>query len=346
MDLSTLGDLFKAVGDPIRLRLLHLLCLEELSVGELVRILELPQSTVSRHLKTLREQGLVADRPSGAATFYRASLEAELGDGQTAIRDTLVELMRNSPLAPLDKARLDRALAARQAEREEFFDRIGLSWDSLREECFGPAFHLEAFLSLLPSHWTVADLGTGTGYLLPILARRFGRVIAVDSSRPMLELARRRVEAQGFENVDLREGPLEKLPIEDGELDLAVGLLMMHHLSDVPGALAEMARCLKPGGRALLVEIEPHTNEAFRAQMSDRWPGISPQQLAAWMQQAGLGSVELGQLAYTQRPEHELAPLPRLYSAVGQKEKTSLPPGQPSRPFGASTKKKETKVSQ
>ena len=106
MEMATLSTLFKAIGDPVRLRLMHLLCAEELAVGELARILGLPQSTISRHLKALRERGLVADRPLGAATFARAVLEAEGGNGDGPVRDALIGLLRSTPLPPADRARL------------------------------------------------------------------------------------------------------------------------------------------------------------------------------------------------------------------------------------------------
>lgn len=322
MEISTLSTLFKTIGDPVRLRLLHLLCAEELGVGEIVRVLDLPQSTVSRHLKALKDEGLVTDRPVGAATFYRANLEADLGNsGEAALRDTLAALMRTTPLPPADRERLDRVLALRRTEEgQAFFDRIGLRWDALRESCFGPTFHLEALLRLLPAEWVVADLGTGTGYLLPVLARHFRRVIGVDSSEAMLELAQRRIADEGLRNVDLRAGFLEALPLAEGEADLAVALLMLHHLADIPAALREVARGLKPGGRLLVVEIHPHTNEAFRVAMADRRPGVAPDVLRDWLREAGFGETGFWELPTLERPEHELAPLPRLYGAVAGKE--------------------------
>ena len=320
MEIASLSNLFKAIGDPVRLRLLHLLCAEELTVGELVRILELPQSTVSRHIKTLRERGLVADRPVGAATFYRAAIEAEGANGDTPIRDSLVSLLRGSNLSPTDRRRLDRILVLRASEGKNFFDEVGLRWDALREDCFGPAFHLEAFSHLLPREWTVTDLGTGTGYLLPTLGSHFRRVIGVDMSEPMIELARQNLAGGDFKHVELRHGPLEKLPIETGEVDLAVALLMLHHLANIEAGLREIHRILKPGGRLLLVEIHPYENERFRVAMGDRRAGVDAEEMMAKLREAGFGMVEMWDLAYLERPEHELAPLPRLYEIICEKK--------------------------
>lgn len=325
MNIGNLSSLFRAVSDPVRLRLLQLLSAEELSVGELVRILDLPQSSVSRHLKALKEEGLVADRPEGPATYYRASIEADVGDGETHLRDALAGMLREGELSPADRDGLARVLALRTATGDQFFDRIGLRWDVLREECFGPTFHLEAFIGLLPADWTVADLGTGTGYLLPVLGRHFQRVVAVDNSRAMLDLAERRVTEAGVQNrVELKEGTLEQLPLSNGEVDLAVALLMLHHLPDVPAALVEVARVLKPDGQLLVVDLHEHTNETFRVRMADRRSGIAPAQLYTWLQAAGFQHSRHWDLPEVKRPEHELAPLPRLYAAVATATSESI----------------------
>jgi ArsR family transcriptional regulator len=329
MDIGILSNLFKAVGDPVRLRVLHLLAVEELTVGELVRILDLPQSTVSRHLKVLRESALAADRPVGAATFYRAAIEAGAGNGDAGVRDSLAGLLRRETLPPAARRRLDRILALRAREGSDFFDKVGLRWDALRESCFGPAFHLEAFIRLLPADWVVADLGTGTGYLLPILGGHFRRVIGVDMSESMLALARGRLEGRLAETVELRHGALESLPIADAKVDLAVALLMLHHLAEIRPALREMRRILKRGGCVLIVEIHPHANEKFRIQMADRHMGIAPEQLAKDLKGAGLTNPSVWNYPYIDRPEHELAPIPGLYGVTAgtKKQMTIRNPG-------------------
>lgn len=320
MELASLSALFKAIGDPVRLRLLHLLCAEELTVGELVRIIELPQSTVSRHLKTLHERRLIADRPVGAATYYRAAIEADSRNGDTALRDSLAGVLRASTLPPADRKRLDKVMALRERESGDFFDKLGLRWDALREDCFGPTFHLEAFLHLLPRDWTVADLGTGTGYLLPVLGGHFRRVIGVDMSQPMLELARHRLAESGIKNVSLRRGTLEELPIEDGAVDLAVALLMLHHLPAIEPALREIRRVLRPGGRLLIAELHPYENERFRTAMGDRRAGVNQKALVNWLSEAGFNAVESWVYPNVERSEHELAPLPPMYGILAAKE--------------------------
>lgn len=319
MELTPLSSFFKALGEPTRLRLLHLLNIEELSVGELVRIIEMPQSTVSRHLKFLKEQGLISDRHVGAATFYRTRLEADFGTGEADLRDAVRHMLSEDQLPPADRQSLARTLAAREIRSDHFFNRLGHRWDALRESAFGPTFHLEALVHLLPRELDVADLGTGTGFLLPLLGEHFRRVVAVDMSERMLELARDRVAETGLANIDFRLGELLDLPIQPAEIDLALAFLLLHHVDRIDVALEQIFTALRPGGRLLMVEIHPHHNERFRTHMGDRRPGLPPEHLEDLLARAGFNNFYRWDYPYTAHPEHELTPLPRLYGIVAHR---------------------------
>src|SRR5512147_2009387 len=202
------------LADPTRLRLLRALERRELSVLELCEVLALPQSTVSRHLKSLAEAGFVGARRQGTQSLYAW---AEDGDGGAR---KLWSLARSEtegwPVAHQDATRLEGVLARRDDARRFFAGAAG-AWDELRARVYGRTFGAEALLSLLPPSWTVADLGCGTGALTAALAPRVKAVVGVDRSAGMLQAARRRTA--GLENVALHEAELSDLPLPAASCD-------------------------------------------------------------------------------------------------------------------------------
>ncbi len=273
------------LSEPARVRLLRVLEREELGVGELTRIVQMPQSTVSRHLKALEQGGWVARRSEGTASLLR--LGSELLDAEA------LELWRVIASAPEDAAaieadlrRLDAVLAARRIDSKAFFGRIVGEWDALRSTLFGDRFLLPALTSLWACEAVVADLGCGTGALTEALAPACRALIAVDREQAMLDAAARRLDA--LDNVELRLGDLLDLPILDRELDVAVCALVLHHIEDPRRALAEIARALKPGGRALIVDMQEHDREVYRRTMGHHHLGFSRDTLDRVARSAGL----------------------------------------------------------
>ena len=288
MEIAALSTLFKAFGEPVRLRLLHLLCAEELSVGELVRVLELPQSTVSRHLKVLGDEGWVVARPDRASHRYRFASQA-LGSSVQRLWALVREEIASTRAAQRDTDRVRAVLARRHTRSREFFDTEAGQWDRLREELFGRRFELQALLGLLDPAWVVGDLGCGTGHQTAALAPFVKRVIAVDESAPMLEAARGRLAE--LANVDLRLGELELLPISEMELDVAILALVLPHVPEPGRVLAEAARALQPGGRLIIVDLQPHERVEYAQTMGHLWHGFEASQLWSWLSAAGLQGV-------------------------------------------------------
>ncbi len=274
--------LFRALADSTRQRLLGLLSRHELAVGELVDALRQPQSTVSRHLKILRDAQLIHDRPDGNQVLYRAvgrSGNGQAANGASELQNQIMAWVAEQPISTAVLQRAESAVRQRVGRGADFFDHLAHRWDQLRLDCFGPVFHWEALSALLPAEWTVADIGTGTGYLLPVLSRSFRRVIAVDSAPEMLKLARARPELADVRNVTFKEGSLTRLPIRTDRVDLAVASLVLHHLEDPDEGLSELARVVRPGGWVLIVEQHEHELAAFREEMGDRWSGFQPKKL-------------------------------------------------------------------
>jgi len=216
--------------------------------------------------------------------------------------------------------RLTQVIRAREGG-EDTFERLAHQWNDLRFRHFGGIFHLEELCGLLPSEWKVLDMETKTGYLLPTLSRQFHQVLAVDPSTAMLSLARQRAEREGLDNVEFRTGRLEAIPATDESVDAVLALLVLRHSLDPDTSLAEIARVLKRGGRALIVDLELHDLTSFREAMHEIVPGIDPKTLASQMARAELDNVNWRRLISRGRDSHLGAdlPAPELFVMTAEK---------------------------
>ena len=271
-----------ALGDPIRLRMLALLERAELGVGELAEVLQLPQSSVSRHLKQLAEAGWVVSRSERTANLYRMP-----GDELDAAASQLWLLSRGEiadwPVLEHDALRLDQRLT----QRRSVFADVADEWDDLRSELYGTRFTDVAIRALLPHDLVVADLACGSGAASAALAPHVARVIGVDSQPAMIAAAGRRQVA----NLELRVGDLASLPIADGECGAAICLLALTHVDDPAAALAEMARIVSPGGRVVVVDLLHHGRDDFRRRMGALRSGFTRDELAGLVAGAALARV-------------------------------------------------------
>lgn len=284
-----------ALSDPTRCRILRLLEQHELTVGELCASLQLPQSTVSRHLRVLSDEGWTNARGEGTSRFYKADLDA-LDAGARDLWMIVREQLGTSLGITADQRRAESVLAKRKAKVRQFFDSAAGSWDALRADLVGDRSDVLALLDLFEPTWIVGDLGCGTGHISAALAPSVARVIAIDESGPMLAAARERLA--GTDNVELREGHVESLPLEDGSLDVAILFLVAHFITDPARAMQEVRRVLKPGGRLLIVDLLPHDREDLAAQ-GHIWQGFSEEQITSWLSSAGFTQSRYRPMAHT-----------------------------------------------
>ena len=304
-------DHLSALADTIRSRILLLLDRHELSVSELCAIMQLPQSTVSRHLKALADSGWIASRAEGTSNVYTMARD-EMDASARRLWLLVREQVGPTPAAEQDERRLRRVLLERRTKSQEFFASSAGQWDKVRDELFGSRFHFAALAGLLDRSWVVGDLGCGTGQLSAAIAPFVARVVAVDASAAMLQTARRRL--RDVNNVDLRRGELESLPIDDARLDAVTMMLVLHHLPEPGKALAEAARVLKPGGRALIVDMLPHDREHYRQQMGHVWLGFSEDQTHRLLEAAGFEAIRIVPL-----PPDSSVKGPALFVSTAQK---------------------------
>jgi SAM-dependent methyltransferase len=305
-------DHMTALSDPTRCRMLLMLEKSELTVSELCAVLQMPQSTVSRHLKTLSDDDWVTSRRDGTSRFYSMPVD-DLDAGAKRLWPLIREQVASTAGAGQDDRRLRGVLTRRRAKSQEFFATAAGGWDRLRGELFGDEFFLWAVLGLIDPTLVVGDLGCGTGQLTETVAPYVRRVISVDGSTDMLDAARLRLG--GAKNVDLRQGELENLPIDSGELDVAMLSLVLHYSPAPPRALAEVGRVVRTGGRALVVDMLPHDRQEYQQQMGHVWLGFSDKQITRYLAGAGFDEARVRML-----PADPDAKGPALFAAIAVKQ--------------------------
>ncbi len=310
MAYSIVLDRLTSLADFIRSRLLFALDGHELTVGELCTVLQLPQSTVSRHLKVLGDDGWLASRAEGTSRYYRRS--PTLDESAQGLWDIVRQEVGRDDVTREDALRVEAVLRGRRDTSREFFSSSATRWDALRRELYGDRIDHAALLALLDPTWTVGDLGCGTGALSAALAPHVQRVIAIDASESMLAAATARLREAV--NVELRTGDLEALPVDTDLLDVAFLSLVLHYVAEPVRALTDALRVLRPGGRLAVVDMLPHAREEYREQMGHVWQGFSPDQFSGWMRNAGFDRVRVHPIAVDERAKG-----PALFMASGRK---------------------------
>jgi len=286
----------KALGDETRLRILHLLSLGELSVSDLMEVLNLGQSRTSTHLNLLKEVGLVKDRKAGRRSYY------SLAAGGDLLGQVLDEHEGDPELAA-DRAGFEALQRRRQEESKSYFDRVAATFG----EQGLPGRTWEGFargtLRLLPRARYV-DLGVGDGLMTLLLAEVAESVTAVDLSAEMLSQLRARATRRGIENVETVEGPIEDLPLPAASFDVAVLSQALHHADSPEKALREAHRVLAPGGRVLVLDLLAHGEEWVREQLHDRHLGFTEAALEELLLGAGFDPVSVERAARDPQPPH------------------------------------------
>jgi SAM-dependent methyltransferase len=283
--MPSIVKILRVVADPSRLRILLLLRGEELSVAELQEILTMGQSTISTHLSQLKQAGLVEDRRTGKSNLYRLLPPDEV------IAGLLAQARTEIPEAAADQSAMRAVLKKRQDKMRSFFDSVagrlgkdyvpGKSWKSLAE----------ALLRLMPP-MVIADLGAGEGAFSLLLAQRAKKVIAVDTSAKMIEVAREQALRHDVKNVDYRLGDMEELPIESSTVDIVFFSQSLHHALHPERAVTEANRILNPGGRIVILDLVKHRFEEARELYADEWLGFSESELESMLETAGFTNVQ------------------------------------------------------
>jgi len=295
------SSLFRLLGDEARLRLLRVLSAERLNVTELTGVLGLAQSGVSRHLGLLKDAGLVVEEKDGGFSYYRLApaLNADGRPDAAGGAGPLWPLLRAQfdaasaePEARADDARLQEVLRLR---KENFDSHAGPDTRDARQLVPGRSWAAwSRALGWLMPPLVVADLGCGEGYLTMEAARWAKKVIAVDRSAAVLARARALARRRRVTNVAWKRGELERLPIPDASVDVALLSQALHHARSPERAMSEALRIIVPGGRVLVLDLRSHEEEWVRRKLGDARLGFDDAELKALLEGAGLRHVRVG----------------------------------------------------
>lgn len=284
-------DIFRALADPTRLRILALLRSMELSVGELAQVLGQSQPRVSRHVKILCDAALAERRKEGSWVFVALGDDARVAPALAAF-DAWGGADDHWTLA--DTARLAAVRADRAAAAAEWFEARAADWDAIRSLHVADE-QVEAAMAAALGDAPIArliDIGTGTGRMLELFAPRAASALGIDRSSEMLRLARAKLSERGNANAELRQADLYALPMADGEADAAILHHVLHFAQQPGAAIREAARVLGQGGRLLIADFAPHDREELRTREGHVRLGFSDEQMLGWFDVAGLAPVK------------------------------------------------------
>jgi ArsR family transcriptional regulator len=280
-------ELYRLLGEPRRLRLLGLTSEDELSIGELAELTGEAQPNVSKHLKLLREAGLVAVRREGTRVFARLSASAH-GD------PVLADAIGSGRVLCAEDGSLQRVaeiIRARDEHTRAFFaQRAGEASPSPPGDW--PAY-LTALRALLPHRRLAVDVGTGDGTLVELLAPLFDRVIAVDRSKEQLEAASRRLAGRRYQHVELIRAGYDDPVVasrvcELGGADAVFAVRLLHHAPKPERLVSSLAALARPGGRVVIIDYGAHDDERMRERQADLWLGFDRRELIRLAELAGL----------------------------------------------------------
>jgi ArsR family transcriptional regulator len=283
--MQSVQDIFAALADPTRARILLLVRELQLSVGELADILDQSQPRVSRHVRILAEAGLVRRHKEGAWVF--------VGPGDRAVVEPVFALIQaaaagGDPIAA-ERSRLAQVRADRQQRIDQWFEANAGEWDLLRR-LGGDDGEVEQALATAvgPSAGRLLDIGTGTGRVLELLAGSADSATGVDRSPEMLRIARGKLAAAGNQKADLLQADMRALPFADGAFDTVTMHHVLHFADNPAAALAEAARVVAPGGRLIVADYAAHGREELRSRFQHSRLGFETEALSALMAEAGL----------------------------------------------------------
>ncbi|WP_300399337.1 metalloregulator ArsR/SmtB family transcription factor [uncultured Sphingobium sp.] len=282
-------DIFRALGDPTRLRIVHLLRAMELAVGEIAQVVGQSQPRVSRHVRILAEAGLVERRKEGNWVFLRLARGQGIAPFLTLF-DRLEPSQSEVLWQAADLARLSAVRAERARAAEAYFADHANEWDAIRS-LHVPEAQVEAAMTALLAREPIGhmlDIGTGTGRMIELFGCDARQVTALDRSPDMLRLARAKLPQDAGDKYALLLGDFLSLPMESGSIDTVLCHQVLHYAQAPESVIAEAARVTARNGRVLIADFAPHQREELRMRDQHARLGFADAQIEGWFADAGL----------------------------------------------------------
>ncbi len=270
---------FKIISDETRMKMLMILDHSEFNVSELIQILNIHQSNISRNLTQLRDGGLLQDRRDGAQVYYRMS-DAFKNNGEltTMLHKTWASMGNASEL----ESKIEQVLEERRNKSQNFFDKVAGKYHKIAEIGGGLEGLVKGFSALI-SFESMVDIGAGEGETSLMLAHNCKKVIAVDLNQKMLDIISQKASTKGISSLETRIGDINKLPLEDNEVHFALMSQVLHHSAHPQKAITEMMRVIKPGGHFMILDLMSHDQEWVHDQLGDLWLGFDVDRLKEWL---------------------------------------------------------------
>jgi ArsR family transcriptional regulator len=262
------------------------------NVNEIQHIIQAKQSNISHHLKILQEADLVSNKKEGSIIYYMLN-EIDKNDSKNKIIDFIKQEEKNISFYEEDSKRMESILDERKIRAEEFFNKIGPTFDSIQDELFKNIYSIEdVFSSFNLKFKSILDLGCGTGRNLPVLAKFAKKVIGVDSSFSMIKLAEHLCKTNHL-NYELKLGDVKKLPYSEESIDCVFLNMVLHHFSNPQEALSELTKIIAPKGKLILIDLISHKNDYMQKKYADLWLGFTVEEINKWLKSSNITLKEL-----------------------------------------------------
>lgn len=268
-------ELFGALSDEMRLKIMMILDKSEFTVNEIKDILGIHQSNASRHLSKLHSCKLLKDRRENTKAYYGLSDNLYLS---ASLLETIRHAYAQLPDLPLLESRVREVLNERRLNTARKFHKLDEAGGSFRAQ-------ISLFSKLIERFEVAVDIGCGEGADLSLmLSERCKQVISVDIQPETILGLEKLLEEKGIANIKPLCADMSELPLPEDYADLVLMSQVLHHAPSPANALREAVRILKPGGTLALLDLAEHSAEELRETYGHIWLGFNRERIEFFLQ--------------------------------------------------------------